>query len=415
MSFLTIGIYSDAADLFVQGVVAGVVQYCTEKGGFRVRDFRMRKMLENLNLDPQPWKGLVDGVVVMMGLDQYSGKETADWIVGGGTPAVHYGHDWYDPRVPSFHADHVQIAVAAADHLRDCGCESYIFLGFAKSSGSADRGNAFVKAAGQTGKPAVYHPMPVQMIGGFEDSELIRKDAGLVRLLGDLPRPIGLFALNDFFAAGACALCRELGMRVPEDVRILGSGDTACSRLNDPPLSTLRTPREQMGYETMKGLHRLLQGQKLPERPTQIGGTCVVSRVSTVSAPQTVGNIDDVRRYIEDHACAGVTVDQLVQIVGISRRSFETWFREQVGRSPRDEINRVRLEKARQLLTRSELSMARIATMVGFQESAAFSRFFRNETGVSPREFRQTAAVQNKQENRSEGSRAGDQNLEFQI
>ncbi len=411
MSQMTIGIYGDAGDQYTQGVVGGVIQYCTDKGGFRVRDFRMRKMLQDLDNDPPPWRGQVDGIIVGMGLDQYNARQTADWVVSGGVPAILIGHDWFDPRVPAFHVDHAQIAACAVEHLRKCGCESYIFLGFGKSKGSAERGKAFVEAVAAFGGTAVNHPTPVQFLGAFEDLADIRKDEKLTALLRQHRRPIGVFALNDYFAAAVCDLCRELGLSVPEDVRILGSGDTPHSRLRDLQISTVRTPRELLGYEMMLGMQRLLRGEPPPGRPTVVGGAFVIPRVSTVGAPEPVGNIHEVRKYIEDHACVGVTVDQLVEIVGVSRRSFENWFREQVGRSPRDEINRVRLEKAKQLLSRSDLSMARIALMVGFQESAAFSRFFKNETGKSPREFRQRAGAGDEKQSSNERG----QNLEFHI
>src|SRR4051812_36712310 len=101
MGTRTIGIYGDIADGFVQGVVAGVIDYCTDKGGFRVRDFRMRTMLEDLEQTVPPWKGHVDGMVVGIGSAGYPPKTIADWIASGGAPAVCIGNDWFNPRVPS--------------------------------------------------------------------------------------------------------------------------------------------------------------------------------------------------------------------------------------------------------------------------------------------------------------------------
>jgi LacI family transcriptional regulator len=395
MGTRTIGIYGDIADVFVQGVVSGVIQYCTDKGGFRVRDFRMRNMVADLVSTVPPWKGHVDGVIVGIGSANYPTETIADWISSGGAPAVCIGNDWFDPRVPSFGGDHAAAVACAVEHLQKCGCESYLFIGFANSAGSTKRGGLFCNAFAGSGKRVVYHPLQDSLNGSFEDIAILTKDQKLMELLHELPKPIGTFVLNDAYAAGFNVFCRHLQLAVPGAVRILGTGDTSLTRMQDPQLSSVRVPREELGREMMAGLHRILDGAPPPTKPTLVGGAYVVARESTIGVRESVGSIDEVRKYIEEHACAGVTVDELVDIVGVSRRSFEHWFREQVGHTPGDEILRVRLRKAKELLTRSELSMARIAAMVGFTESGAFSRFFRNGTGTSPRDFRKTAAARN--------------------
>jgi LacI family transcriptional regulator len=81
-------------------------------------------------------------------------------------------------------------------------------------------------------------------------------------------------------------------------------------------------------------------------------------------------------------------VDQLLDLVGMSRRAFEVWFRDRVGHSPGQEILRVRLERAKELLRTTDLSMSRVSSMVGYANTPAFTRFFRGLTGTSPRDFR---------------------------
>jgi LacI family transcriptional regulator len=391
MRALTIGIYGDAADQMFQRSVAGVLRYCTEAGRFHVRDFRMRDIIEDLDRRPPPWAGHVDGAVVGIGVGRWPARAIADWVVLGGVPAVAVGHDWFDPRVPAFYIDPVAIAECAAEHLLACGCASLLYFGYAKSAGSAARGEAFGKAVGRLGRRAVAHASPTQFGGVFEDEAGVRADAALADLLRSLRRPVGVFALNDFFAAAVGILCRDLHLAVPDDVRILGSDDTFTARSHHPPLSSMHTPREEAGFAAMAALHRVLATSPAPAPPagpTAIGGARVAPRVSTVGAREAVANLDDVRRHIEEHACGGVTVEQLVDLVGVSRRTFETWFRGRVGHSPGQEIQRVRLAKAKELLRGSELSVTRIAAMVGFREAAAFSKFFRNATGLSPRDFR---------------------------
>jgi transcriptional regulator GlxA family with amidase domain len=84
-----------------------------------------------------------------------------------------------------------------------------------------------------------------------------------------------------------------------------------------------------------------------------------------------------------------LAVETLAQLLGISKRTFELQFRVTVGCSPRDEIQRIRCERAQELLRDTLFSVTRIASMVGFAETAAFSKFFRKQTGLSPSDYRE--------------------------
>jgi transcriptional regulator GlxA family with amidase domain len=114
-----------------------------------------------------------------------------------------------------------------------------------------------------------------------------------------------------------------------------------------------------------------------------------VIRESTSTPNSLRGTIDDALLYIERHACSNITIDQIAQKLGMSRRTFFAHFQQQVGCSPRQEIQRVRLATAQELLEHEELSITRIAALVGFAETAAFSKFFTKHVGLSPRQYRE--------------------------
>jgi LacI family transcriptional regulator len=116
----------------------------------------------------------------------------------------------------------------------------------------------------------------------------------------------------------------------------------------------------------------------------------VVSRQST-----DVLSIDDptvVRalRYIHTHAHHGIVVNDVLREVPISRRSLEIQFRSYLGRSPAEEIRRIRLDRGRQLLGRRELSITEIALACGFSNATRFGVAFRKCFGTTPRAFRKT-------------------------
>jgi len=76
--------------------------------------------------------------------------------------------------------------------------------------------------------------------------------------------------------------------------------------------------------------------------------------------------------------------------VGVNPNYLSQIFRQEVSISPLDYLNRLRIQKAKELLSQSQDTITKIATQVGFNDSAYFSRVFHKLTGQSPQEFRQS-------------------------
>jgi len=99
---------------------------------------------------------------------------------------------------------------------------------------------------------------------------------------------------------------------------------------------------------------------------------------------------------IEDHLDDLLSNDALAEKVGITRRQLERLFREHLGDSPSNFYLRLRLDRARQLLQQTEMSIMEVATACGFESASHFSRAYRARFGVSPsrdREVLQTGAA----------------------
>ena len=108
---------------------------------------------------------------------------------------------------------------------------------------------------------------------------------------------------------------------------------------------------------------------------------------------RTILAFDQALRLINQHACSGFTIEQILDTVNISRQTLERYFQHHLGRTPGQELVRVRLEHAKTLLAMTRHPMKLIARMVGFRTASSFSAFFRNQTGVSPTAFRQAKDV----------------------
>lgn len=90
-------------------------------------------------------------------------------------------------------------------------------------------------------------------------------DAGrkaAIALLGSRNPPTALFAYNDVLAIGAMRGARELGLRVPDDVSVVGFDDIEAAAFVEPPLTTVRTPKYEFGVLAVEALLATISGSK---------------------------------------------------------------------------------------------------------------------------------------------------------
>ena len=100
--------------------------------------------------------------------------------------------------------------------------------------------------------------------------------AGGAALLSLDPRPTAVFAATDESAAGVIEAARVQGLRVPEDVSVVGFDDTAVARLLSPPLTTVRQPLREMGRVALQTALRLAAGEQLDSHHVELATELVV-------------------------------------------------------------------------------------------------------------------------------------------
>jgi LacI family transcriptional regulator len=213
--------------------------------------------------------------------------------------------------------------------------------------------------------------------------------------LSSLPKPLALLTCNDLRGRELCEVCLDAGIRVPEDVAILGvdNDDLECD-LSHPPLSSVHIPWRQVGHRAATLLDDMLDGRVVTAKPYLLSPLGIVERQSTDTLAISDPELSMAIRYIRDNAHLPIGVDDVLQVVPTARRSLEKRFRAILGRSPLDEIRHVRVERAKRLLTGSDLSMSSIAEVCGFATAAWFTRTFHDLTGEAPTQYRQSRRAQ---------------------
>jgi LacI family transcriptional regulator len=224
----------------------------------------------------------------------------------------------------------------------------------------------------------------------FHEGEGLKDGNRLARWIKGLPKPIGMMACNDFRGQQVLTACRAVGVAVPDEVAIIGvDNDEVVCDLSDPPLSSVVPNKERIGYEAAALLDRLMAGEKLPQQHLLVEPTGIVTRRSTEVLAIEDRRIADAARFIRERACDGIGVDDVVRAVGsLSRSTLERRYAAIMGRSPKQEILRVRVDRAKQLLAETVFPVAIIAEKLGLEHTEYLNVIFKRETGLTPAQFR---------------------------
>lgn len=210
-----------------------------------------------------------------------------------------------------------------------------------------------------------------------------------------LPKPIGVLAPFPFFGARVVNACYRLGLTIPSQVSILtaSNDETTCESIS-PSLSCLRLNSYQFGYEAARLLEAKMNGKPDPKKPIMIPPLGVVVRNSTRGGLAQNPDIQRAVQLIRENATRGLTVQELLDQLSISRRTLERKFLQILGRTPSAEIDRIQMETAEHQLKTTDMSVSEIARQCGFSSPVYFSVSFRNKYGLSPSKYRKEHAKQ---------------------
>jgi LacI family transcriptional regulator len=183
--------------------------------------------------------------------------------------------------------------------------------------------------------------------------------------------------------------CRAAGWAVPGEVAVIGvDNDELLCDLASPPLSSVIPNAHRAGYEAAALLDRMMAGKRIAATARLIAPLGVAARQSTDVLAVDDREVARAVQFIREHASEGINVSDILQAVPLSRRVLEQRFQRLLGRTPRQEILQVRLNRVRQLLTETKLSLYQIAERTGFEHVEYLSVVFKRETGLTPSRYR---------------------------
>ncbi len=340
--------------------------------------------------------GKVDGIVGLIthprdleALKHFKNVPLVDLSAAWGTEAL---PDQSGRRVPRVLLDNAAIGSRAAQHFIVRGFNHIALFNHGNFYFERERKAEFeaeIRQAGRVVHEIEYHrwlaEAPQGKPSGME-SWLMRR---LGREVKKLPKPLGVFCPSDETGARVLHACEDVGLRVPEEVAVLGChNDELTCNFTLAPLSSVDDDMELQGYEAARLLDCLMNGEPQPAAPILIPPKGIVTRASSDILAVSHREVATALRFIWQHYTEPIQTHDVVAAAGLSRHHLMRQFHTHLGRSISDEILRKRVEYAKRLLVESDLKAWQIAETCGFSSIVHLSTAFSRLTGQAPSRFR---------------------------
>lgn len=208
-----------------------------------------------------------------------------------------------------------------------------------------------------------------------------------------LPKPVGVFAIHDQLGFWVLDAARRAGIPVPEEVAVVGGeNDNMLCETASPPLSSVRLRGAAVGYAAARLLDDRMHGRKTKQNILIPPADIVVRQSSDIVAVKDA-QVAQALRFIRQHATDDIGVPEVAKAVALSRTTLERRMKATIGRSPGEEINRVRFAAVEKLLSHTDMTLEAIAARAGFAHPQYMAEAFRKRTGQTPGQFRERRKI----------------------
>ncbi len=310
-------------------------------------------------------------------------------LVGLGCPVVIVPSDELIAGAFSVDIDDVAIGRLAAEHLIARGYQNFAFVG---------RGDAHYAKQRLAGFQSVVGEVPVYW-EEFRDwrqyDEYWRDpDEDMVGWLAAQTTPLGIFTAHDPTGRHVLEAAAQAGLEVPFAIGVISANDdeTVCEMAR-PALSSIRLPWRRLAAEVVQTIEAIWAGHP-PTSPILVQPLDIVARGSSSYEAVADPVVRRAMQYLVAQIASIASVEEWASQIGVSRRVLERRLHECLDRSPLAMIQHERVERAKNLLTTTDLPIAIIAERCGFQSNERLTVNFRAAVGVPPATYRRDSRNQ---------------------
>ena len=379
-----VGLLIQSSLEYGRGLLRGIGQYIAEHGPWAVYH-RSGPLLDRLPADFKAWRP--DAI-----LAQLESRTLVRQVQALKLPTVDLFALHPLPGIPRLAPDQQAVARLVADYFLERGYAHFAYCGFRGVYYCELRCRHFCEYLAERGhQPAVYESPPSQRATGVFALEAagLLETTRLGRWIRQLPKPLALMAGSDVRAQQVLDACREQSIAVPDEVAVTGvSNDAVLCRLCDPQLTSVDLNTEEIGCQAAALVARMMRGRRGPEQTILIPPRGMVTRQSTRALAVSDQDVVAAIQFIHEHCTEGVSVDAVAERVALSRSTLQRRFAAALGHTPQQQIDLERLQRVKQLLADTDLSLARIADRTGFPYPECLCRLFKRYAGQTPGAYR---------------------------
>lgn len=307
-------------------------------------------------------------------------------LSGSKIPSVNVADRGPNFGLPRVLIDHRQVGVLAAQHLMDrgfmrLGC--YVLKGHWYADqcreGFVDHARAHARECFCLYRPDGYMPFG-------------RLEPLINNWLSRMKRPVGIFATNDQRSRELLDVCQSMGLRVPEEISVVGAGNQqVVCELSRPSLSSVALDERTIGHRAAQLLDDLLCGRRsMDVGDILVSPLEVIARESSDVVALDNHRIAKAVRFMHDHFGEPININEVLEHGQVSRRFLETEIKRHFDKTPLQYLYSLRLDRAQHLLrTRPRMKLKAVAAACGFLDGERMNAVFRRYTGKVARDFRE--------------------------
>lgn len=310
-------------------------------------------------------------------------KKTMQLIIDSKIPTITRGIKI--PGFPVITSNATAVATMAAEHLIECGFQSFAFCDRIGTSWSQKRCEVFRHLVKKNGGDFYHYQAPTTKTKRLWENE----QPILADWLQQLPKPIGIMADNDDRARHIIEAAKIAEVKIPDEVAIIGvdNDDQVCA-LAYPHLSSIALNFEQVGYRAAELLDLMMKGITVDDEEIILEPTHIVARQSTDVQAIEDSEVIDAIHFIRENTRKPIGVDNVVEATMLSRRVLEKRFRTTYDQSILSMIRKSRVEQICRMLIETNMTVSQIGNAMGFTSEKHISRTFRKEKEMSPIAYR---------------------------
>lgn len=360
-----------------RGLLRGIIRYQRKHGPWSIT-FQPH----GLDEPPPPWlrtwKG--DGIIARI-----NDMATAKALMKLKVPLIDLRASLPGLKLPIVGIENRLVVRMAVDHFLERGFRHFAFCGtpYGQHVYQDERSDRFRAELKAHGFDCAVYQHPKVRLGAEQELQ------HLTRWLAELPRPCALMTCHDDRGQQVLDACLRAGFAVPDEIAVLGvDNDEFLCHLTTPPMSSIDVDPVRIGHEAAALLDQLMRGKQPPSPSRFFPPRRIMERQSTSIIAVDDRHVARTARRIRDGACTPMSVDEVLRDVPLSRSAAYRRFRQQLGRSPKQEQMRLRIIRARELLEDTDLSITEIGQRIGYEESKYFIHVFKQQTGTTPLKYR---------------------------